>query len=84
MVQMYYLPQILRLFEYDEDIKCSILQCILPTAGKICMFFFQIPGLLYKQDKDKIICLNKKNKEAPKPPNYWHDKDVKCRDFKMR
>ena len=43
-----------------------------------------VDGLVYTKLKDKVQCWNDKNKKKPKPPHYWSDKEVTCRDWKMR
>ena len=44
----------------------------------------KVKGQVYHTDKDKLVCHNSKNKEKPKPPFFWLDKEVTCRDWKMR
>jgi hypothetical protein len=42
------------------------------------------PDQVFSVDKDKLVCENSRNKNKPKPPFFWVDKEVTCRDFKMR
>ncbi len=41
-------------------------------------------GTVYDKAKDKLICINKRNKIKPRSPYFWREAKIKCRDWKMR
>lgn len=75
-------PAEFRTLDGLEKVMCSELPW--QTRQLMICLHWQVSGLIHQTDKDKIVCYNEKNKHKPEPPYHWHDKEVTCRDFKMR
>ncbi len=69
-----------------KDIKKLVFRTEKDRYGTCVPHHFMI---LLSQDfesvfNERIQCFNDNNKHQPKPPHFWADETVKCRDFRMR
>lgn len=63
---------------------CAAQNIEYPAQFQTLDGYEQVEGLVFSKDKDKVVCYNEHNKVKPKPPHFWVDEEVTCRDFKMR